>query len=119
MMCGRATVSTDVGGVAECLDPERRGGVVVPARDPQAFATACLELLTDDERRHAMAAAARAHALSTATLDRALGEYRTAYEAATGRGPIAPYLHRFEENTVQALPVQRGLPVETLVGGPR
>lgn len=119
MMCGRATVSTDVGGVAECLDPERRGGIVVPARDPKAFATACLELLTDDARRHAMAAAARAHALSTATLDRALDAYRAAYAAATGRAPVAPPLHRVEGNTVQVLPTQRSAPVESLVGGSR
>jgi glycosyltransferase involved in cell wall biosynthesis len=82
MMCGRATVSTDVGGVAECLDPEGRTGVVVPARDPQAFADACLGLLTDTDRRRAMAAAAREHALSTATLDRALSTYRSVYDAA-------------------------------------
>ncbi|MCW2634830.1 MAG: hypothetical protein JWQ99_1197 [Blastococcus sp.] len=82
MMCGRATVSTDVGGVAECLDPEGRTGVVVPARDPQAFADACLDLLTDTDRRRAMAAAAREHALATATLDRALSTYRSVYDAA-------------------------------------
>jgi glycosyltransferase involved in cell wall biosynthesis len=91
MMCGRATVSTDVGGVAECLDPEGRTGVVVPARDPQAFADACLDLLTDTDRRRAMAAAAREHALATATLDRALATYRSVYDAAaTAASPRLP-----------------------------
>jgi glycosyltransferase involved in cell wall biosynthesis len=90
MMCGRATVSTDVGGVAECLDPEGRTGVVVPARDPHAFAQACLELLTDADRRRTMAAAAREHALATATLDRALTMYRSVYldAAASGSRPV-------------------------------
>ncbi|MDP9416832.1 MAG: GT4 family glycosyltransferase PelF, partial [Actinomycetota bacterium] len=43
-MCGRATVSTDVGGVAECVGD---AGVVTPARDPRAFAAACVDLLRD------------------------------------------------------------------------
>ena len=122
MMCGRATVSTDVGGVAECLDPERRGGMVVPARDPEAFATACLELLTDDERRHAMASAAREHALRTATLDRTLEAYRSAYRSATGQGRPATsgHRHRFEGNrVVDLVPAQRQQPDESLVGGVR
>ncbi|SDF22282.1 Glycosyltransferase involved in cell wall bisynthesis [Blastococcus fimeti] len=83
MMCGRATVSTDVGGVAECVDPERRAGMIVPARDPEAFAQACVELLTDEPRRRAMGAAARSHALAHATLDRTLAAYRRAYGSAT------------------------------------
>jgi len=85
MMCGRATVSTDVGGVAECLDEDRRAGVVVPSRDPEAFAEACLELLRDDDRRRAMALAAREHALATATLDRALAAYQAAYQQTVTR----------------------------------
>ena len=54
MMCGRATVSTDVGGVAETVGD---AGLVVPPRDPRAFATACLELLTDPARRADLARA--------------------------------------------------------------
>ena len=52
-MCGRATVSTDVGGVAEAVGD---AGLVVPPRDPRAFATACLELLTEPARRAELAA---------------------------------------------------------------
>jgi glycosyltransferase involved in cell wall biosynthesis len=85
MMCGRATVSTDVGGVAECLDPEGRSGVVVPARDPVEFADACVRLLMDDELRHTMAAAARQHALATATSERMLTAYRGVYDSVSGR----------------------------------
>ncbi|MGY1608881.1 GT4 family glycosyltransferase PelF [Geodermatophilus sp. SYSU D00700] len=90
MMCGRATVSTDVGGVAECLDEDRRAGVVVPSRDPEAFAAASLDLLRDDERRRAMSFAAREHALATATLDRALAAYQSAYQQTATRRLTAP-----------------------------
>ena len=90
MMCGRATVSTDVGGVAECVDPERRTGMIVPARDPEAFAQACVELLTDDARRQAMAAAARQYALTVATLEQTLSAYRRAYATATGTAVHVP-----------------------------
>jgi len=83
MMCGRPTVSTDVGGVPECLDPERTAGSLVPARNPEAFAEACLELLADPARRRAMGAAARRHALATATADRTLAAYRGLYLEAS------------------------------------
>jgi glycosyltransferase involved in cell wall biosynthesis len=87
MMCGRATVSTDVGGVAEAVGD---AGLVVPPRDPQGFATACLELLTDPVRRHEIAARARQRALAEFTLDRCVGAYRRHYTAvATGRLPSA------------------------------
>lgn len=51
MSCGRATVSTDVGGVREAVGP---AGLVVPPRDPDAMAAAALELLGDPVRRAAM-----------------------------------------------------------------
>ena len=82
MMCGRATVNTDVGGVAECLDEERTTGMLVPARDPEAFAEACITLLSDDRLRAEMGAAARRRALAEFTLERCLGRYREAYTAA-------------------------------------
>ena len=50
MTAGRATVSTDVGGVTEAVADT---GLVVPPRDPAAMAAACLELLRDDARRRA------------------------------------------------------------------
>jgi glycosyltransferase involved in cell wall biosynthesis len=76
MMCGRATVSTDVGGVAEMVGDT---GVVVPPRNPDAFAAACVGLLRDTQRRHALAAAGRALALRQYTLDRCVGAYRERY----------------------------------------
>ncbi len=56
MSCGRATVSTNVGGVAEAVGDT---GVVVPPRNPEAFANACLELLRDAGQRTTYAERAR------------------------------------------------------------
>jgi glycosyltransferase involved in cell wall biosynthesis len=76
MMCARATVSTDVGGVAETVGDT---GVVVPPRDPAAFGAACAALLTDTSRRRALAAGGRARAVARYTLDRCLSAYRDLY----------------------------------------
>lgn len=90
MMSGRATVNTDVGGVSECLDEQQTTGMLVAARDPAAFADACITLLTDHELRAAMGAAARQRALAEFTLERCLGQYREAYAAAAARRPFVP-----------------------------
>lgn len=81
MMCGRATVSTDVGGVAEAVGD---AGLVVPPKDPRALANACLELLTDRAARFAVAKKARARALDHYTLDRCLSTYRSHYRELAG-----------------------------------
>jgi glycosyltransferase involved in cell wall biosynthesis len=59
MSCGRATVSTDVGGVREAVGDT---GLVVPPRDPAAMAAAAVELLGDPARREALRAAGLARA---------------------------------------------------------
>lgn len=87
MMCGRATVSTDVGGVAEAVGD---AGLVVPPRDPRALASACLELLTEPARRADLAARARERALAEFTLDRCLSTYGRHYAALAGRPILAP-----------------------------
>jgi glycosyltransferase involved in cell wall biosynthesis len=76
MMSRRATVSTDVGGVAEVVGD---AGALVPPRNPSAMAEALIDLLTDAEARDTMAAAARARALQHLTLDLMASRYRTAY----------------------------------------
>jgi glycosyltransferase involved in cell wall biosynthesis len=76
MMCGRATVSTDVGGVAEAVGA---AGLVVPPREPDAFGQACAELLVDAGRRRALVAAGRDRALRAFTLARCLDAYRATY----------------------------------------
>jgi polysaccharide biosynthesis protein PelF len=82
MMCGRATVSTDVGGVADAVGD---AGALVPPRDPRALARACLRLLTDPRRRAELGARARERALARFTSDRCVGAYRDQYAAITGR----------------------------------
>jgi glycosyltransferase involved in cell wall biosynthesis len=76
MMCGRPTVSTDVGGVAEVVGGT---GLIVPPGDPVVFGEACLELLGDGERRRALGADGRNRALAHFTVDRMLAAYRQLY----------------------------------------
>jgi glycosyltransferase involved in cell wall biosynthesis len=84
MTCGRACVATDVGGVSEAIDET---GFVVPPRNPEALAEACLRLLRDDELRHRLGAAARVRSLEYFTVDRAIETFDEIYERlATRRG---------------------------------
>ena len=85
MMCGRPTVSTDVGGVAEVVGD---AGVVVAPRDPAAFAAACVALLRDPARRRDLAVRARTRALSGYTLDACVSSYRATYASLTGRPEV-------------------------------
>ena len=77
MACGRPTVCTNVGGVAEAVGDT---GFVVPPRDHAAVAEACVRLLHDDELRHRLGAAARARVLEHFTLSQSLQMYRNVYE---------------------------------------
>jgi glycosyltransferase involved in cell wall biosynthesis len=89
MMCGRATVNTDVGGVAETVGD---AGLVVPPGDPDAFAAACVAVLRDPVRRAALATAARERALAHFTLGKMLAAYDRLYEdvrATRGPEPVA------------------------------
>lgn len=82
MSCGRATVSTDVGGVREAVGDT---GLVVPPRDPEAMAAAALELLGDAARRRAMGEAARLRVIEQFTLRQTIDTFRAIYhELATG-----------------------------------
>jgi glycosyltransferase involved in cell wall biosynthesis len=77
-MSGRATVATDVGGMAEAVG---NGGVLVPARDPSAFADACTRLLEDSDLRRELAATGRQRALDHFALDRFLADFRKLYRS--------------------------------------
>ncbi|MFE0729085.1 GT4 family glycosyltransferase PelF [Streptomyces antibioticus] len=88
MSCGRATVSTDVGGVREAVGDT---GLVVPPRDPQAMAAAALELLGDPARRRAMGEAARLRVIEQFTLRQTIDTFRSIYlELPTLQRPSAP-----------------------------
>ncbi|MET8574004.1 GT4 family glycosyltransferase PelF [Streptomyces sp. NPDC005012] len=86
MSCGRATVSTDVGGVREAVGDT---GLVVPPRDPEAMAAAALELLDDAERRRAMGEAARLRVIEQFTLRRTVETFRSIYLELAGDGEPA------------------------------
>ena len=77
MACGRPTVCTNVGGVAEAVGAT---GIVVPPRDFAAVADACVKLLRDTELRFRLGAAARSRVLEHFTLRRSLQMYRNVYE---------------------------------------
>jgi starch synthase len=65
MALGLPLVATDVAGVRDILEqPERHGGIVVPAADPEALARALGELIDDPERRASLGARARERATS-------------------------------------------------------
>ncbi|MFF9768591.1 GT4 family glycosyltransferase PelF [Streptomyces sp. NPDC053086] len=76
MSCGRATVSTDVGGVREAVGDT---GLVVPPRDPSRMAAAALELLGDAGRRGAMGEAARLRVIDQFTLRQTIDTFRAIY----------------------------------------
>ena len=76
MATGRATVSTDVGGVSEAVG---EAGLVVPSRDPYAVAQACVRLLSSAPLREQLGRAARQRVLSQFTLESFLDVYRGLY----------------------------------------
>jgi glycosyltransferase involved in cell wall biosynthesis len=83
MSCGRATVSTDVGGVREAVGET---GLVVPPREPEAMARAALELLRDPPRRTRMGEAARLRVIEQFTLRHTIDSFREIYGSlAAGR----------------------------------
>ncbi|MFI8946483.1 GT4 family glycosyltransferase PelF [Streptomyces sp. NPDC053750] len=86
MSCGRATVSTDVGGVREAVGDT---GLVVPPRDPAAMAAAALELLRDAGRRRAMGEAARLRVIEQFTLRQTIDTFRSIYLELSAFGGAA------------------------------
>ena len=84
MLCGRATVSTDVGAVVEVIGGT---GLVVPPRNPRALADACLALLRDPARRDRLGAAARARALELFTVEQNVTAFHHIYLDLIAQGP--------------------------------
>lgn len=91
MACGRPTVCTNVGGVAEAVGET---GIVVAPRDVAAVAAACVKLLRDRELRLRLGAAARDRVLEKFTLQVSLDAYRDIYEGLVAPRPAsAPARH--------------------------
>jgi glycosyltransferase involved in cell wall biosynthesis len=77
---GCAIVATAVGGIPEALDGGR-AGCLVPPSDPPALAAVLRRLLTDDARRHEVAASAR-EGLEWLSVARVAREYESVYASA-------------------------------------
>ncbi|MDG4786017.1 GT4 family glycosyltransferase PelF [Micromonospora sp. WMMD1102] len=86
MACGRPTVCTNVGGVAEAVGDT---GIVVAPRDVPAVAAACVKLLRDRELRLRLGAVARARVLERFTLRRSLQAYRDIYQGLVARPTVS------------------------------
>jgi glycosyltransferase involved in cell wall biosynthesis len=81
MAAGRAVVATNVGGVPDVVE-NGRTGVLVPARDASALASALDALLTDPAARLRMGEAAKAMVASRFTVDRLVDDVHRLYERA-------------------------------------
>ncbi|QNP70355.1 DUF3492 domain-containing protein [Streptomyces roseirectus] len=109
MLCGRATVSTDVGAVVEAIGGT---GLVVPPRNPRALAEACVALLRDPERRARLGAAARARALELFTAEQNIASFDAIYLDVVSRCPVRRVLVDEEGE-----PLPFGMPAEAHLAG--
>ncbi|MGP4006360.1 DUF3492 domain-containing protein [Streptomyces sp. 4N124] len=109
MLCGRATVSTDVGAVVEVIGGT---GLVVPPRNPRALAEACVALLRDSERRARLGAAARARALELFTVEQNTAAFHGIYLEIVSQCPVRRVVL---DDTGEPLPF--GVPAEAHVPG--
>ncbi len=103
MTCGRPCVATDVGGVSEAVADS---GMIVPPRNPEALADACLRLLADASLRRKLGAAARMRALEYFTVDRAISAFDEIY-TFVGAGlqlPTAEWDDESDETTASGRP---------------
>jgi glycosyltransferase involved in cell wall biosynthesis len=104
MMCGRATVSTDVGGVAEVAGD---GGLIVPPRNPQALADALIRMLENDALRLDLGRRARRRAMDMFRLPTMLANFQDIYDGLV-RSPVVD-LHDEPEPVVKTLGVANRL----------
>ena len=113
MLCGRATVSTDVGAVVEVIGGT---GLVVPPRNPRALAEACVALLRDPERRARLGAAARARALELFTVEQNIEAFHGIYLEIVSRAPVRRILDG--EPLPFAVPAEAHVPVRWTAASP-
>ena len=78
MAAALPVIATSVGGNGEVVE-DGRTGILVPARDPDALATAMIALLADPGRRRALGDAGRARAEQRFAFDRMMSMYLAAY----------------------------------------
>ncbi|MFH9986644.1 DUF3492 domain-containing protein [Streptomyces luteogriseus] len=117
MLCGSATVSTDVGAVVEAIGGT---GLVVPPRNPRALAEACVALLRDPERRARLGAAARARALELFTVERNIEAFHGIYLEIVSRAPVRRVvLDGAGEPLPFSVPAEAHVPVRWTAASPR
>ncbi|MFE7903105.1 DUF3492 domain-containing protein [Streptomyces sp. NPDC057424] len=117
MLCGSATVSTDVGAVVEVIGGT---GLVVPPRNPRALAEACVSLLRDPERRARLGAAARARALELFTVEQNIEAFHGIYLEIVSRAPVRRVvLDGAGEPLPFAVPAEAHVPVRWAAASPR
>ncbi|QDQ13537.1 DUF3492 domain-containing protein [Streptomyces spectabilis] len=115
MLCGRATVSTDVGAVVEVIGGT---GLVVPPRNPRALAQACVALLRDPERRARLGAAARARALELFTVEQNIAAFHGIYLEIVSHCPVRrETVNEAGEPVPFAHPAEASVPGRWAVGG--
>ncbi|MEV0239087.1 DUF3492 domain-containing protein [Streptomyces sp. NPDC050674] len=115
MLCGRATVSTDVGAVVEVIGGT---GLVVPPRNPRALAEACVALLRDPERRARLGAAARARALELFTVEQNIEAFHGIYLEIVSRAPVRRVLDGAGDPLPFAVPAEAHVPVRWSAASP-
>lgn len=91
MALGVPTVATDVGDVRRVLG--NGAGICVPANDMDAFADACIELLTDPQEREEMANGAR-RAIGNFDSSAMAHQYAALFEAACADAPPVADVHQ-------------------------
>ncbi|MFF7719505.1 DUF3492 domain-containing protein [Streptomyces luteogriseus] len=117
MLCGRATVSTDVGAVVEVIGGT---GLVVPPRNPRALAEACVALLRDPERRARLGAAARARALELFTVEQNIEAFHSIYLEIVSLAPVRRVvLDGAGEPLPFSVPAEAHVPVRWTAASPR
>jgi glycosyltransferase involved in cell wall biosynthesis len=84
MSAGRGVVGSQAGGMAEMLDGGECGNLV-PPKDPDALATAMLDLLNHPSRRKAYGRAARRRVVETYSPNTLAPQYEACYEEAIHR----------------------------------
>ncbi len=86
MAAGLPVIATAVGGVPELVESGLQG-ILVPARDGAALTEAMRSLINNEERRKAMARAARSKAIATFNVDRMAQGYAQVYQDAMKESP--------------------------------
>ncbi len=90
MAAGLPVVCTDAPGVADILDGELSGGIVVPREDPRALAETLGGLLEDGQRRTEMALRARKRAADRYSLESVGAQLRDCFFPVSTHGRTSP-----------------------------